>query len=56
MPVTTIAEWLRAARRLGFLTKTKKDKRDSRATDAARTKVEANGWRSGQPVRTARKP
>ena len=54
VPVTTIAEWLRKSRGLGFLTTTRKGQRGSQATDATRTKADANGWRSGQPVRTAR--
>ena len=35
-PVTTIAKWLRVARRKGFLTKAKRGGRRSRATDLAR--------------------
>ena len=54
VPVTTIAEWLRAARHLDFLTTTGRGGRHSEATALARTKAEANGWQSGQPVRTTR--
>jgi hypothetical protein len=54
VPVTTIAEWLRTARRLGFLTTNGQGRRHSEATAPARMKAEANGWQSGQPVRTAR--
>ena len=53
-PITTVAEWLRAARRLGYLTPTTRGRRHSEATADARTIAERHGWRSGLPVRTAR--